>query len=143
MNLSHKNTDKVALKLHKQFAHATAKKVVDLVRNAGVNNKKLENSVHKVCSSCDVCKRFRKPTPRPVVGFSIGQVFNEAISMDLKSWEGSYFFVIIDIATRYCTATLISNKLASTIIKKLFTSWIVLFGANCLCNFRATLSVFL
>ena len=129
MNLSHKNTDKVALKLHKQFAHATAKKVVDLVRNAGVNNKKLENSVHKVCSSCDVCKRFRKPTPRPVVGFSIGQVFNEAISMDLKSWEGSYFFVIIDIATRYCTATLISNKLASTIIKKLFTSWIVLFGA--------------
>ena len=85
MNPSHKNTYKVALKLHKQFAHPTARKVVDLVRNAGVNNMKLQNSVHKICSSCDVFKKFRKPTPRPVIGFSIAQVFNEAISMDLKN----------------------------------------------------------
>ena len=35
----------------------------------------------------------------------------------------------MDVATRYCTATVIKDKCASTIIKGLFLSWIVLFGA--------------
>ena len=36
---------------------------------------------------------------------------------------------MVDMATRFCTATVINNKLPSTIIKGLFVSWIVIFGA--------------
>ena len=37
--------------------------------------------------------------------------------------------MIIDVATRYCIAKLISNKNPDTIIKCFFSSWLSLFGA--------------
>ena len=49
--------------------------------------------------------------------------------MDLKSWDKEYFLVMIDTATRYCIATVINNKLASTVSKAFILNWIVLFGA--------------
>ena len=49
--------------------------------------------------------------------------------MDLKVWNNSYFLVIVDLATRFCTATVITNKMPHTIIKGLFVSWITIFGA--------------
>ena len=55
--------------------------------------------------------------------------FNDVISMDLKVWGNCYFLVIVDLATRYCTATVIRDKCANTIIKALFLKWIVTFGA--------------
>ena len=129
MAIGDKNTEKVAVKLHKQFGHATPVKILDLIHKAGVNNKELEKSIHNAVNSCEVCKRFKKPSPRPVVGFPIANKFNEAVSMDLKSWGTRYFFVIIDVTTKFCTAVVINDKSASTICANLFTSWIVLFGA--------------
>ena len=129
VSLSDSNTDRVAIKLHKQFGHAGSSKLLDLVRKAGVTNEKLDKSIRDAVDFCDVCKRLKKPSPRPVVGFSLADDFNEAVSMDLKSWGSQYFFVIVDVATKFCTATVINNKCATTIVNNLFTSWIVLFGA--------------
>ena len=55
--------------------------------------------------------------------------FNETVAMDLKVWGNHYFLVIVDLATRFCTASVISNKIPATIIKNLFISWITIFGA--------------
>lgn len=55
--------------------------------------------------------------------------FNEVIAVDLKAWGNKHFLVIVDLATRYCMATVITNKCASTIVRGLFKSWIVVFGA--------------
>ena len=50
--------------------------------------------------------------------------------MDLKVWgSGCYFFVMVDVATRFCRASVILNKLPDTIINKIFIDWISLFGA--------------
>ena len=54
--------------------------------------------------------------------------FNEVIAMDLKVWDRYYFLVIVDLATRYCAATVLTNKLASSVISGLFISWISTFG---------------
>ena len=55
--------------------------------------------------------------------------FNEVVAMDLKVWGKKYFLVVVDLATRFCQATVLPNKEAPTIIKGLFKCWITLFGA--------------
>ena len=50
--------------------------------------------------------------------------------MDLKVYKNNkiYFLVIVDLATRFCSACVIGNKLPKTIIKGLFVCWIIIFG---------------
>ena len=56
--------------------------------------------------------------------------FNDTVAMDLKMWkQGIYFLALVDHYTRYCTASVIYNKLPSTVIEASFTHWIVMFGA--------------
>ena len=54
--------------------------------------------------------------------------FNETIAKDLKSYNGVYFLVLVDLATRYCTATMICNKMHAIVIKGIFLSWAAIFG---------------
>ena len=49
--------------------------------------------------------------------------------MDLKTYGSVYFFVIVDLFTKYSVATVIQNKKPATIICNLYTSWISLFGS--------------
>ena len=124
------NFDQMAVKLHKQFAHPTVEKLKKLLQDAGIDDKELYRSIDRISNSCDTCIRYKKQRPRPVVAMSMARVFNETVAMDLKIWrDGLYFLVIIDLATRFCTASVIANKKAETIVEKLFTCWIVLFGA--------------
>ena len=120
---------KVAEKLHKQFGHPTAEKLVDLVHKAGVKNKALCEAIRNFSRSCQVCVRLKRPSPRPVVSIPLASKFNDAVAIDLKFWGNKYFLVLVDIATRYCTAVVIENKRPSTIIRGIFLSWIVMFGA--------------
>ena len=119
---------KIADKLHRQFAHPTAEKLKDLIKKASVRKPGLIEAIDDVSKSCEVCLRFKKAAPRPVVSMPIASKFNDVIAMDLKSWGSKYFLVIIDVATRYLTATVIENKHAITIINGVFLSWIAIFG---------------
>ena len=129
INLEGKDLKNVASKLHKQFGHPTALKLIDLIEKAGVSNNDLKLEIKKISDNCEICAKFKKPTPRPVVSMPMASHFNDTISMDLKIWHNKYFLVMIDNATRFCTATVINNKLPSTIISGIFSHWIVLFGA--------------
>ncbi|CAL4095593.1 unnamed protein product, partial [Meganyctiphanes norvegica] len=39
------------------------------------------------------------------------------------------FLVMVDLASRFCTAVVITNKSADTVVTAIFKSWITLFGA--------------
>ena len=129
LSLVDSNPDDVASKLHKQFAHHSAEKIIKLLKNAGNENKVLHDSVKKVTAACETCIKHKRPRPRPVVSLPLGRSFNETLAMDLKSWFGVYFFVMVDVFTRYCTAVVITDKKAETVVTALFTSWISRFGA--------------
>jgi hypothetical protein len=61
---------------------------------------------------------------------SMGSTFNDTVAMDLKIWRnGLYFLVMVDVATRYCSAVVIKDKRADTVIRALFLHWIAMFGA--------------
>lgn len=120
--------DRVALKLHKQFAHPSAERLIKLVRDAGINDRYLIDEIKKCSENCQVCIRLKKPKPRPVVGFPLATKFNETVAIDLKFYRDVYFLVLIDIATRYCQSVVVTNKKPETILSGIFKCWIRIFG---------------
>ena len=124
-----KNSDKdIACKLHRQFAHPSRKSLLKLINNAGIKDSNLEKEVSNVSNKCITCIKYRKPFNRPVVCMPLASEFNEMIGIDLKIWGNQYFLVIVDIATRFCAARVIEDKLPSTIVRGLFLSWVATFG---------------
>ena len=99
-----------------------------LLHSAGVSNKMLEFQLKTVSENCDTCKRYKKPNPRPVVALPLAKKFNDILAMDLKSYGDNYFLVMVDHATRYCSAEVITNKKPSTICQSLLLKWISVFG---------------
>ena len=128
MFLSEKDEKKNALKLHKQFGHPTSARLIGLIRKAGISSKSLELEIVKTSEACVVSAKLKKAPNRPVVCMPMAQRFNETVAMDLKYWNKNYFLVLVDMATRFCTAVLITSKNASVIVKNLFKSWICIFG---------------
>lgn len=121
---------KKALKLHRQFAHAPSYKLQTLLKNAGYSKKSFMKVLDKVCETCEVCSRYVKPKPRPVVGLPRAKDFNDCVAMDLKTIEGSVTFLhMIDCATRFSLAKIIPNKHKETIVNALCIGWISLFGS--------------
>ena len=100
-----------------------------LIRNTSIKKKKkLEKEIRSITENCIKCLKYKKRIPRPVVCFPMATTFNEAVAMDLKVWGKKYFLVMVDMATRFCTASVITNTLPATIIISFIISWITLFG---------------
>ena len=122
------STEEKALKLHRQFAHPRVEKLLKLLKNAGNGDEDLVKQVKKVSSECKVCREYRKAPPRPVVGLSMGNEFNDCVAMDLKKYQNIYLLHLIDHATRLSACAPIRDKRPETIIRELFKIWIQIYG---------------
>ena len=123
---------KIAMKLHRQFSHANAKKLKILIKEAGKEDEVLFKEIDDIVENCEVCIKYKKPKPRPIVGLPMGRCFNETIAMDLKEWSYHrkiWLLHIVDHATRYSSSCVIYNKRRETIIENVFKIWIGIFGA--------------
>ena len=64
------NVASIASKLHCQFAHAPAWKLLRLVSHAGspgANNSALKTQIHQTVDNCSIGNLYKKPPPRPVM----------------------------------------------------------------------------
>ena len=120
--------EKIALKLHRQFSHPSAEKLHSLVKAAGVDNNEFLKLIKEQNTKCDICIRYKKAEPRPIVGLPLSSRFNGAISMDLKEIKGHRILHIIDNFTRFSVACVVKNKESSEILDGLFKYWIGYFG---------------
>ena len=127
-DINDKDERSIASKLHRQFAHPTSRTLNKLIQNAGIENKKLQKEVESISKKCITCVKFQDRASRPVVCTPMATEFNEMLALDLKIFGKHYFLVIVDLAMRFCSACVISNKMPATIIKGLFISWIAIFG---------------
>ena len=125
---STKEKAKIVEKLHKQFSHPSGKKLLDLAKDAGIDDPEFIEMLQNVPKSCEFCLRYKKAEPRPVVGFSLGTYFNETVSMDIKEIDSIKILHLIDHATRYSVAVKLSSKESAEIIKVVFKYWIAYFG---------------
>ena len=118
----------IAKKLHTQFAHPKPDKLIKLLKDGGHGHKHLIKEVKEVSDRCSTCIRRQKPPLRPVVSMPMAKRFNNILAADLHQCGKYYFLMMVDLATRFCQATVINNKLPATIIRGLFRSWISIFG---------------
>ena len=125
---------KKVLKLHKQFAHPSASKLSNLVRNAGTDNPEVHACIEEITKSCETCRKHQRRPSRPAVGFPCAVQFNETVALDLKVIASNKIMLhMIDHLMRYSSACIIPNKKKETIVKALFQYWIRIFG--CPTNF--------
>ena len=143
-NIIHKNHEKItlkvtteksdkeiAVKLHRQFAHPSAKKLLALIDNSDekwANNENLKEEIRRVTENCQICKIYKKPPPRPIVSLPMATQFQETVAMDLKYSKDRLLIHLIDLATRLSASAVIPNNNKDTIIKKLFQIWISVYG---------------
>ena len=118
-----------ATKWHKQFAHPPAHKLLKLLESAGINNPDMKAAIEDISNKCQTCQKFKKTPTKPVVAFPLASRFNETVAIDLKDIRpGTKIINIVDHATRYSQAAIVRNKTAPEIVKKLFDTWIRIFG---------------
>ena len=126
---SENEKEKIAKKLHQQFAHPRSEKLKKLLKHSGVNDEILNSKIEELDSKCNTCRIYKKPASRPVVCTSLAQCFNQVISMDLFFFKKSIVLHLCDTATRYSRAVEISSKSTGAVIAAVFQMWIGIFGS--------------
>ena len=59
---------------------------------------------------CEIHMRYKRPTSKPVTGFSLAHDFNETVVMEPKQFKGVYILHMLDHATRYSAAAINNSK---------------------------------
>ena len=116
--------NKTLTHLHRQFAHPPEKKLIALLENAGIWKKDYQDNLTQIYLKCDLCKKYAKTPPRPVVGLPMASRFNEKVAMDLKKWEGRWILHLVDMFTRFTVSMFIERKLPSEVIEKIMIHWV-------------------
>ncbi|KAJ8036474.1 hypothetical protein HOLleu_20462 [Holothuria leucospilota] len=63
---SHEDKEKMVQKLHRQFAHPSAKSLKAIMRNADALDDDCESLIENISKKCEVCMRFKKTPARHV-----------------------------------------------------------------------------
>ena len=127
--LDRESKRKACRKLHIQFGHARSSRLLNLLKDANVEDKETSDLIKEVEEKCETCTKFKKPKLRPVVGFGLAKDFNDMVSMDLKFHKTTPWLHMIDHSTRFSAACVIPDKKQETVIEKVFKHWIVIFGS--------------
>ena len=87
---SKKEKKYIASKLNKQFGHPKSASLTNLIKTAGILDEDLLDMVKDLDRSCEICMKYKRPSSRPVVGFSLARDFNETVVMDIEQFRGVY-----------------------------------------------------
>ena len=119
---------KILIKLQRQFAHPPVKKFRSLQQDANLWKDDYTDLLEDIDRKCDLCKRYSKTPPIPVVGMPMATKFNENVAMDLKQWNGRWILLIIDMWSRYTISVFINRKRTSDVINALMQKCVGVFG---------------
>ena len=126
-DLTNKDRNKkwnIALKLHRQFSHPNA------LKDVKVDDKESVAIINDVSDNCEMCLKYKKPKPRPIVAFPLAKCFNETVVLDLKEWSSNAWFLhMIDYLTRLSTSFVIKSKCKEVIVTKIFQVCNSIFGS--------------
>ncbi|VDI13885.1 Hypothetical predicted protein [Mytilus galloprovincialis] len=86
--------------------------------------------VNDVCSKCIVCFKYQRPKPKPIVGFSHTNDFNQIVAMDLHGIDHNFYYLhIIDLFSRLSAAAIIRRKDSQLVVDKFMQIWVSVYGA--------------
>ena len=122
----------IAEKLHRQFVHAPAEKLIRLLNNAGSpwwEDDELKTHLRSTVKNCQTCKLYKKLPPTPVVGLPLATHFQQTVTMDLKFYHGWIILYLIDHATRLSVAVQVPSKHPKAILNAILRNWISIYGS--------------
>ena len=123
---------KIADKLHRQFCHCSAGKLIKLIKDSNRwpddETSDIIREVKNVTENCNICKQYKRSPPTPVVCVSLSSYFNEAVAMDLIEVKGKYILHLIDMFSRYSAACVRGTKQQEQIAEGIMKIWISYFG---------------
>ena len=123
---------KIALKLHRQFCHCSAEKLTKLIKASNLwkedETSDIVKEVKNVTENCDICKKYKRSPPTPIVSCSLSSHFNETVAMDLIEIKGKYVLHLIDMFSRYSAACSRNTKGQEAITDGILKIWITYFG---------------
>lgn len=113
-------------KLHQQFGHPTSKKLIQVLKDAGVDDEMCFGHAEVVSNSCEICVKFKKTPSRPIVSVNMAKEFNEVVALDLKEYRKGdiYFLHMIDMATRFSKSCVTKSKEPKEIVEKVVETWL-------------------
>ena len=130
--VSNKNLNhlEIATKLHSQFSHPSAKKLIALARSAKMENiKEITQAIRTVSDRCQICKVYRKAPRRPIVGLPLATRFNQCVQLDLFFLDmKTPILHIIDHVTKLSNCIVLKSKTAESILEGLMKAWIGIYG---------------
>ena len=118
------------LKLHKQFGHASVERLTKLIKAAGTKDRDILEIIPEIVNNCDICLKFKRPSPKPAVGLPLATEFNETVTMDLHELGPNLWYLhIIDEFTRFSAGCIVRSKQSSIIANKFIRHWIAIHGS--------------
>ena len=117
-------------KLHRQFGHASYDRLKKLLQSAGNDDRKTFELLQETIEKCDTCLKYKKTSPRPVVGLPLATRYNETVAVDLHELDRNLWYLhIIDEFSRYSAGCIVRSKSASVFVDSFIKYWISVHGA--------------
>lgn len=118
-------------KLHKQFGHASAYRLEQLIKDSGGKcDKNFSDLIKQVVNNCNVCFKFKKPPAKPVVSLPMSKEFNDIVSVDLHQLGPKLWYLhIMDLFTKFSAACIVKSKKSEVFVAKFIRHWIAIHGA--------------
>ena len=102
-----------------------------ILRSAGMPEEIVEQ-VSQVVHTCRICRRWERHSPKSQVSMRLADRFNEAVQFDLIEYteDGAEYYIIhlLDEATRFSTADIVSGKDVGELLDAFYFLWIRTFG---------------
>jgi len=126
LGLSDKEKKKKIEKLHQQFGHPTSKRLIQLLKDAGIDDELCFIYVEEVSDSCEICIKYKKTPSRPIVSVNMAKEFNEVVAIDLKEYKKGeiYFLHMVDMSTRFSKSCVTKSKEPDEIVEKIIETWL-------------------
>ena len=115
---------RMLLKLHRQFAHPSNQKLIELLKNAKCWEKDYACLLEEISKKCDICTRFKKTPSRPIVCLPMAKRFNQIVAMDLKKWGNNWICYFVDLFSRLTIAKRISRKYPYEVVQAFMSAWL-------------------
>ena len=128
-SMTKEDKERVSIKVHKQFCHASGSRLKKLMVIAGIRDKEMLKTIEGIDKNCNICIRYKKVSPKPIVTLPVAKVFNEHVAMDLKDIASKKILHIIDHVTRFSAACVVSSIRKEEIVAAVLRIWVSIFGS--------------
>ena len=77
----------------------------------------------------EVCLKFKKSDPKPVVAYPLAREFNETVALDLHELDSNLYYFHFDHFTTLSGAAIIRSKDPGIVLNKFLQHWVSLYGS--------------